>query len=179
MNIILIVLAILIGVVVLLALFAPKIYRVSRQIVINIPKPVVFEYIRSLKNQNKWSVWSSMDPGVVNTYTGTDGQVGFISAWEGNKDVGQGEQEIMKVTDGSRIDLELRFIKPFKSTAQVYLSTTEVDATQTQVEWGMQGNSPFPMNLFLLFANMEKAIGKDFEKGLGNLKAILEQEDKA
>ena len=174
MKIFLIIAIVVLGGLVILALVAPKTYKVVRRIVVNQPNDIVFAYVRSLKSQNDWSVWGKMDPNVVNTYTGTDGQVGFVSAWEGNKAVGKGEQEIMKITVGSRVDIELRFVKPFKSEAKVYLSTNALSAEQTEVEWGMTGNTPFPMNLFLLFANMDKAIGKDFEKGLSNLKAILE-----
>lgn len=174
MKILLIVILVLAVILVALYLKAPKSYRVVRRVVIDKPNEAVFAYIRSLKAQNDWSVWSKMDPNVVNTYTGIDGEVGFVSAWEGNKDVGKGEQEIMKITEGSRVDLELRFVKPFKSQAQVYLATSAISLNQTEVEWGMTGTMPFPMNLFLLFSNMDKTIGKDFEKGLSTLKEILE-----
>ena len=51
-----------------------------------------------------------MDPDMKKTYRGTDGTVGFVSAWDSEKDdVGKGEQEIIKITDGERIDYELRF----------------------------------------------------------------------
>jgi len=42
--------------------------------------------------------------------------------------------------------------------------------------WGFVGKSAFPMNVFMLFMNMDKAIGKDFEYGLKKLKRILENE---
>ena len=174
MKIFLLVILVLAIILIALYLIAPKSYRVVRQVVIDKPNEVVFAYIRSLKAQNDWSVWSQMDPNVVNTYTGIDGQVGFVSAWEGNKAVGKGEQEIMKITEGSRVELELRFVKPFKSQAQVYIATSAISLNQTEVEWGMTGTMPFPMNLFLLFSNMDKSIGNDFEKGLSNLKDILE-----
>ncbi|MFC0181067.1 SRPBCC family protein [Pseudarcicella hirudinis] len=109
------------------------------------------------------------------TYSGTDGTVGFISAWEGNDDVGKGEQEIKKITEGERIDFELRFIKPFEATSPVFMTTQSISDNQTKVTWSMSGNMPYPMNLMLLFMNMEKQIGGDFETGLNNLKGILEK----
>ncbi len=43
-------------------------------------------------------------------YRGTDGTVGFVSAWDSPvRDAGKGEQEITKIDDGKRIDYELRF----------------------------------------------------------------------
>jgi hypothetical protein len=34
---------------------------------------------------------------------------------------------------------------------------------------------PRPMNLMMVVMNMDDAVGKDFEEGLGTLKAILEK----
>ena len=44
---------------------------------------------------------------------------------------------------------------------------------QTHVRF--DGKMNYPMNLMLLFMNMDKMIGKDFESGLKNLKTILEK----
>ena len=43
--------------------------------------------------------------------------------------------------------------------------------------WGFQGeNSSFMGRIMGVFMNMDKAIGKDFEEGLSNLRGILENE---
>jgi hypothetical protein len=47
-------------------------------------------------------------------FRGTDGTDGFVYAWDGNKNAGSGEQEIKRITDGDRIDLEIRFARPFR-----------------------------------------------------------------
>ena len=109
-------------------------------------------------------------------YRGTDGTVGFVSAWDSEKgDVGKGEQEIKKITDGERIDFELRFIKPFESTEPAYLITESTSDNQTKVKWGFSGKMKYPMNLMLLCMNMEEMIGKDLQTGLNNLKTTLEK----
>ncbi|SUJ28353.1 Uncharacterised protein [Sphingobacterium spiritivorum] len=61
-----ILLAILALVVILLiaALFLKKDYAVKREIVINKPREVVFEYIKYIKNQNYYSKWATMDPNM-------------------------------------------------------------------------------------------------------------------
>jgi hypothetical protein len=107
--------------------------------------------------------------------TGTDGEVGAMSYWNGNKDVGEGEQEITKIVDGERVESELRFLKPWKSTSDAYLATEAVDANSTKVTWGFSGKNKFPFSIMMLFMNMDKAVGKDFEEGLDNLKSILEE----
>ncbi|MBA4744256.1 MAG: SRPBCC family protein [Muricauda sp.] len=172
-----IVLYIVLGIVLLiiiLAAIAPKNYNVSRSIEIYKPKSVVFEYLKSLKRQDEWSPWGKRDLDMKKKFTGTDGEVGAINYWEGNKEVGKGEQEITKIVEGERIESELRFLKPFKSTSDAYIVTKEVEKDRTKVVWGFSGKNKFPMSIMMLFMNMDKAVGKDFEEGLASLKKILE-----
>ena len=46
----------------------------------------------------------------------------------------------------------------------------------TVVKWGFNGKMAYPMNLMLLFMNMEKMLGSDLEEGLANLKVVLENQ---
>ncbi|AEM69099.1 Polyketide cyclase/dehydrase [Allomuricauda ruestringensis DSM 13258] len=174
-----IVLYIILGIVLLiiiLAAIAPKNYNVSRSIEISKPKSVVFDYLKSLKRQGEWSPWDKRDPNMKKEFTGTDGEVGAINYWKGNKEVGEGEQEITKIVEGERIESELRFLKPFKSTSDAYIVTKELDKNSTKVVWGFSGKNKFPMSIMMLFMNMDKAVGKDFEEGLASLKEILENQ---
>ena len=52
--------------------------------------------------------------------------------------------------------------------------TEVVSANQTKVKWGFNGKFPYPMNLMLLFINMEEELGTALGDGLNNLQAILE-----
>ena len=180
MKILIGIIIVLVGIIVLfliIGLFVKKDYSVGKEIVVNKPKTAVFEYLKFLKNQNKFSIWASMDPNMKTVFKGTDGTVGFVSAWESNnnKNVGKGEQEILKIVDGERIDYDIRFLKPFKSTSWAYITTAAVNDNQTKVHWGFTGKMKYPSNLTMLFMNMEKLVGGDLEKGLQNLKAILEK----
>ncbi|WP_348811107.1 SRPBCC family protein [Flavobacterium maritimum] len=160
----------------IVALFLPKEYAVEREISINKPKDSIFNYVKFLKNQDNFSVWSQMDPNMKKTFSGTDGTVGAISAWESqDKNVGVGEQEIKKIIEGERIDFELRFKVPFESTDMAYMTTEAVSPNKTTVKWGFNGKSPYPMNLMLVFMNMDEMLGKDLEKGLYNLKVVMEE----
>lgn len=172
-----IVLYIIFGIIVLLllaGLVISKDMNVKREIVINKPSSEVFNYVKYLKNQDSYSKWATLDPDMKKEFRGTDGQPGFVSAWEGNKKVGKGEQEIKAVSDG-RIDTELRFEKPFKSIAQARMTIEPADAGSTKVTWGFESKMNYPMNIMKLFMNMDKAIGNDFSTGLNNLKALLEK----
>ena len=164
----------IIAIFILAASLMPKDYAVEREIIIDKPKAEVFAYLKPLKNQDNWSVWMAKDPNVKKTFKGTDEMVGFTSRWDGNEEVGSGEQEIKKIVEGERIDTELRFIKPFESINDAYMITETVGPEQTRVKWGFTGAMPIPMNVFLPFMGMEDSVGKDFSDGLKNLKKILE-----
>ena len=173
MTFIYVVLAIIL-LILILTIMAPKTYNVSRSITINKPIAEVFDYLKYIKNQDHWSPWKKKDPHMKQEFTGTDGEIGFVSKWEGNKEVGTGEQEIISITENKSINSQLRFFKPWKSQSDAYLSVTEVDANSTTVVWGFSGVNKPPSNIFFLFFNMDKTVGKDFEEGLDDLKRILE-----
>ncbi|WP_111683966.1 SRPBCC family protein [Winogradskyella tangerina] len=164
----------IIAVIVFLALVAPKTYHVNRSITIERPIAEVFSYLKSIKNQNEWSPWKKKDPNMTQEFVGTDGEVGFISKWEGNKDVGTGEQEIVAIAENESIKSQLRFFKPWKSQSDAYINTTKLSDHSTEVVWGFSGVNKPPSNIFFLFFNMDKTVGKDFEEGLNDLKQILE-----
>jgi uncharacterized membrane protein len=155
------------------ALFMSKDYQVEKSITINKPKTEIFNYIKSLKNQDNFSKWAKMDPTMKKSSKGVDETIGFTTMWEGNGDVGKGEQEIKKIEEGKRIDFELRFEKPMKDVAQAYMTTDSTGANQTLVKWGINGHMSYPMNIMGLVMN--KMLGGDFETGLGNLKVLMEK----
>ncbi|WP_400073013.1 SRPBCC family protein [Zobellia russellii] len=158
-----------------LSLIAPKTYNVFRTVEVAKSKPEVFQYLKSLKKMDEWSPWAKKDPNMEKRFTGTDGEVGCTTYWNGNKEVGEGEQEIKNILDGERIESELRFLKPFKSTSDCYLQVDDASNGNTKVTWGFSGKHKFPMNFMMLFMSMEKAVGKDFEAGLASLKENLEK----
>ena len=170
---ILLVIAILIAVPLIIALFVKKEYAVEREVIINKPKQEVFDYVKYLKNQDNYSKWVRMDPNMKKDFRGTDGTVGFVYAWEGNKDAGKGEQEIKNITDGERVDVEVRFEKPMDGIANAPIITEGLSENQTKVKWGMQGKMSYPMNFMNLF--MDGMLGKDLETSLRTLKGILEK----
>jgi len=175
MTIVLYILGGIVLLVLVLALLAPKTYDVSRSIEISKPKTEVFNYLKSLKKMDEWSPWAKKDPNMEKKFTGTDGEVGATSYWNGNKEVGEGEQEITNIIDGERIESELRFLKPWKSTSDCYTAVEEAGKDKTKVTWGFSGKNKFPMSIMMLFMSMDKMVGKDFEEGLASLKSNLEK----
>ncbi len=158
------------------ALFIPKEYSLEKEIEVNQSSDSVFAYLVMLKNQEQFSVWEKMDPNMKKEYKGTDGTVGFISAWESkDNNVGSGEQEIKSIVPGERIDYTLRFLKPFKSVSDAWIITESKGVSATRVRWGFAGKMNYPFNVMRLFMDLEEAVGNDYETGLTNLKVILEK----
>jgi len=162
----------LIALLLIIGLFVPREYRIEREVVINRPNAEVFAYTKHIKNQDEYSVWNITDPNKKQTLTGTDGTVGFIYAWDGNDDVGAGEQEITGITEGSRIDMELRFKRPMENTAQAYMVTKDAGNGTTKVKWGMTGESSYPMNL--MNGMLDGMLGDSMQESLNNMKKKLE-----
>jgi uncharacterized protein YndB with AHSA1/START domain len=154
----------------------PTEFGVEREVTINRPVNEVFSYVRLLKNQNDWGPWAKKDPSMKQETKGTDGEVGFVTSWDSkNEEVGSGAQEIKKVEPNRRMETELRFEKPFSSTAQSFITTDDAGDGKTKVKWGMSGSMPRPFNLLTLVMNFDKEVGKDFDQGLASLKSILEK----
>ncbi|MEI6275783.1 MAG: SRPBCC family protein [Prolixibacteraceae bacterium] len=166
----------LVGLLLVTAIFVKKDYRIEREVTISKPRQVVFDYVKLLKNQNNYSKWALVDPVMKKEFRGMDGTVGFVSAWDSQvKDVGKGEQEIIGITEGSRIDYELRFILPMQSKDHAFMTTEAVNEGTTKVIWVFYGKMDYPVNLMLLMMNMDEMLGPDLEQGLSKLKSILEQ----
>jgi hypothetical protein len=165
----------IIALLLVIALFLKKEFKISREITIQKPKQVVFDYIKLLTNQNNFSVWALTDPVMKKEFKGIDGTVGFVSAWDSQvKNVGKGEQEIIGMAEGERIDYELRFFKPMKATNYASMITTTEPDKSTRVIWVFEGKMKYPSNLSMLFMNLDAMLGKDLAQGLSNLKQLLE-----
>jgi len=168
--------AILVSVTLVAAAILPSNYALKREVVISKNKTEVFNYLKHIKNMDNFSIWAKIDPNMKKSYQGTDGQIGFIAAWESNHEkVGKGEQEILKITQDERIDTELRFFEPFQATDKAYFITESISQNKTKVTWGFNGNIPYPWNLMLLTMDMEKELGIPLSDGLSNLKSLLEK----
>ena len=171
---ILLVIVILIAILLVAALFISKEYSIEKEVTINKTKGEVFSYVKDFKNQDKYNIWVMKDPNARRSYRGTEGAVGYIASWDSdNSEVGKGEQEIKNIKEGERVDLQVRFEKPFKNTADVFMTTDAVAENVTKVKWGMAGRNSYPLNIMNLF--IPGMLGKDMETSLNNLKSVLEK----
>lgn len=158
------------------ALFIPVEYSIERETDINKPVRTVFDYLRILKNAEQYNKWVMTDPAMKKTYQGTDGTVGFIYGWDSdNKQVGKGEQEIKNISEGKRIDYEIRFFRPFQGVSSAWLETMGISENKTHVKWVFAGNRTYMMRVMHVVLNLKNALGKDLQTSLNNLKTVLEK----
>ncbi len=176
MNVIITILLSLAGIIVsllIIAFFIRKNHFVKREIIINAPCDKVFNYIRFLKNQDEFNKHAQAGEEREKEYKGTDGTVGFIYAWKGDSKAGQGEKEIRNIIEGKKIESEIRFVKPMKTSATIIMETESISDNQTKVSWSNAGVLNYPVNIFIPM--MEKKLPKEMDTSLQNLKKILEK----
>jgi uncharacterized protein YndB with AHSA1/START domain len=164
----------LVLVVLVAAAMKPNTFRVQRSTTIPAPPEKVFAYINDFHRWPAWSPWEKIDPNLHRTYSGAEAGKGAAYAWEGNKKVGQGRMEITDATPPSRVAIQLDFLKPFEAHNQVAFALEPRDGG-THVTWTMDGTQPFLFKVMTLFMSIDKMVGKDFEKGLADLKKAAEQ----
>jgi uncharacterized protein YndB with AHSA1/START domain len=146
-------------------------YTVERSALISAPPQKVYDLLADFHHWPLWSPWEELDPGMERTHSGAESGVGAKYAWSGNRKAGKGDMTITGATAPSQILIALNFLKPFKSSnTTTFTLTPEGDGTK--VLWSMTGPRPLLMRLFGFVFNMEKLVGKDFEKGLAKLKQI-------
>ena len=174
LKIILIVVAVLILGVLGLAMTKADTFTVQRSASIKAPPEKIFAALDDFHRWPDWSPWEKLDPGMKRTQSGAASGKGAVYAWEGNSKVGAGRMEILESTPASRVAIQLDFIKPFEGHNTATF-TLQPQGDATNVNWTMTGPTPFVSKLMQVFVSMDSMIGKDFESGLANLKALSEK----
>jgi uncharacterized protein YndB with AHSA1/START domain len=157
-----------------LALTQPDSFSVTRTATIKASPEKIIGYVNDFHQWPVWSPWEKLDPNMKRTFEGAPSGQGAVYAWIGNDEVGQGRMEITENTPPSKVAIKLDFIKPFQSS-NVTTFTLQPQGDGTLVTWTMSGPSQFITKLMSVFVSMDKMIGKDFEKGLSQLKAAAEK----
>ena len=132
----------------------------------------VHALINDFRNWQQWSPWEGLDPDLHREYSGPEQGVGAHYAWRGNRRAGEGSMEIVS-SNPQQIGIRLAFLKPWKAQNDVTFAIVP-DNGGSDVAWTMTGENNGMAALFAKIFNMEKMLGKDFEKGLAQLKTTAE-----
>ena len=171
----------IIGVVVVIAIAGiliyaatkPDSFRVQRVVLINAPPDKVFPLVNDIKAWTVWSPYEKKDPAMKRTYGAVTAGKGATYAWDGDKNVGQGSMEMIE-SGPRKVVLKLDFVKPFEAhNMGEFLLEPKGDSTS--VTWATYGPSPYMSKVIGTFMNIDDLIGRDFEKGLADLKAAAEK----
>ncbi|WP_377191983.1 SRPBCC family protein [Ruegeria meonggei] len=146
--------------------------EVSRSITIDAPPNAIFPFVNSMQETEKWSPWLSRDPNTQLSYSGPEAGVGNTLNWSSDHpQVGTGSQEITASTPDQAVRTALDF-GPM-GTAQASFEL-QPEGDQTQVTWGFVSDLGLnPMSRWMGLM-MDNWVGGDYERGLTNLKALVE-----
>lgn len=153
----------------------PSDFRIERSTTIAAPAPVVYGLITDLHSWDQWSPWAKLDPSMRKTYGGPPHGKGATYEWAGNDHVGEGRMEITDVRENEEVTIDLRFVAPFEAHNTSLFSLVAQPEATTRVSWAMIGENGFLSKAFGLFMDVDAMLGKDFERGLADLKQLAEQ----
>ena len=170
---------ILIGLTAIVVLFfaigfvLPSKQTVERSASFDAKPAAVYAYLNGYRRFNEWSPWAQIDPNTRYTFSGPPVGVGAKQDWDSkDPNAGKGSQEIIKVEPYKLIQARLLFADFEGENIVSYVIAAEGEGTRLtwRMESDLGGN---PVNRW--FGTMlDKMVGKDYDKGLANLKSHLE-----
>ncbi len=164
-------------------------YSVERSIHIDAPPSVVFARIVDFRQWTSWSPYEGLDDDLERTYEGAGAGVGTAYAWSGNMKAGTGRMETVDVEEARRVVIQQRFLKPFRSTSTSTFTLDPVPAAAisggpderavgTELTWSLVGAANIMSKTMGVFSSMDRVLGPTFEKGLADLKAEVEADQR-
>jgi effector-binding domain-containing protein len=155
-----------------IAAFVPKNRVFTQSIEIKSSPRVIFMHINSLQNWEKWSPFQEADPNMTSVYSGPEFGVGNRQEWESKKN-GDGALEIIESINEHKVVFALDF-----GVEDIYQTwfTLERSPDFTTVTWvSKMDNLSYPMGR-LMMAIFKSQMEATFQKGLENLKRIVEEQ---
>lgn len=150
----------------------PSDYDVERSIVIQGDSATIFPYINNLQKWQAWTPWNKETyPTMIQTYSGPEEGVGAKSAWTDEKS-GNGDLEIKTSDPEKGITYELHFDGYSTSQCRIDMEKVEGGVKVTMGMKGDMGGNPYTKYFGLM---MDGAMGGEFEKGLKDLKMVVEK----
>jgi effector-binding domain-containing protein len=152
-------------------LLLPRNIRVERSVSIARPASLIYATVNSFQLFYKWSPWQNLDPNMRQTTEGARDGVGAKLHWSGNDKVGSGTQLITASIPDRSVASDVDFGKMGVAKSTILLDPQD---SSTRVTWTLDvdmGASPIGRYFGLM---MDRMVGKDYERGLGKLKALVE-----
>ena len=162
-----------VALILIVAAFQPGEFQVTRSATIAASPAALFEQVNDHRKFAAWNPWGKIDPNVKNTFTGPATGVGSVFSWQGNRDVGAGSSTIIESKPGELVRLRMEWKEPMEGTSTVDFTFKPL-GDKTVMTWHMYGPNTYVGKVMCLFMSMDKMVGGQFEKGLAELKALVE-----
>jgi uncharacterized protein YndB with AHSA1/START domain len=170
---ILIALAAIIAVFLIVVALQPSESRVERTATITAPPATVFDQVNDFHKWDSWSPWAKIDPNAKITFEGPPSGTGTIMTWAGNNQVGEGKMTLTESRPNELVKINVDIVKPMEGS-----STSEFafkpGGDQTAVTWSMSGHQNFIAKAMCLVMNGKKMMSDIMDKGLANMKSVVE-----
>lgn len=155
----------------------PSDFRVERTASIAAPAADVFTNVNDFHKWEAWSPWAKLDPAAKVAFEGPEAGQGAVMTWAGNDKVGEGKMTLVESRPSDLVKINVDFVKPFEGSISSEF-TFKPEGDQTAVTWAMAGHHNFFEKALCLVMNGTKMIGDDMEKGLAQLKSVVESANK-
>lgn len=162
-----------IAIVLIAAATRPDMMNVSRSATMAATPAAVFEQVNDFHKWEAWSPWVKIDPHAQTSFEGPTSGEGAKFHWAGNNEVGEGSMTITESKSPEHVRIRLDFVKPMAGTSDV-LMQIEPQGEQTKLTWSMSGKMSYMAKIMSLFMDCDKMVGDYYEKGLANMKSIVE-----
>lgn len=170
---ILIGLAALVLIFVVVVALQPSDFRVERSTTIAAAQASVFEQVNDLRKWDAWSPWAKLDPNAKVNFEGPESGQGAAMSWAGNDEVGEGKMTIVESRPNDAVKLKVDIAKPYEGTSMSDF-TFKPEGAGTAVTWAISAQHNFMEKAFCLIMNGKKMIGGLMDKGLTQMKSVVE-----
>jgi hypothetical protein len=170
---ILIALVAIIAVFLIVVALQPSEFKVERTATISASPAAVFEQVNDFHKWDAWSPWAKLDPNAKVTFEGPPSGTGTIMTWDGNDKVGQGKMTLTESKPDELVKINVEFVKPFEGSA-ISQFGFKPDGDKTAVTWSMESHHNFLAKAMCLVFNGRKMMEGEMDKGLANLKSVVE-----
>ncbi|MEZ4369103.1 MAG: SRPBCC family protein [Kofleriaceae bacterium] len=161
----------LVVIVVAIAATRPSEFVIERSATLAAPPAQVYAHLHDFRRWQGWSPWAHLDPNMKVEYGGEPTGVGATYYWLGNSKAGEGRMVIEHAEPPRQLELRLEFLKPFRATNSTTF-TLVPQGEGTRVSWAMRGTRSLMMKVMGLLLNLDKLVGRDFERGLAALDTV-------
>lgn len=165
----------LIIVVLVVLLFAKKNYTFEKTVSIKSDCSEVYNFLKFLKNQQKFNHWYIQNNNYTNIFLGEDGTPSAVFRWESdNYYLRSGKQTIKEMTYPESIQIDITTDKPYNVSGAQFFYLSEQKG-RTNLTWKINVRFPFPYNIVMLSNDFEKNLNESISISLQNLRKELEK----